>query len=63
MSKNNFTMHYVIGRGGFGKVRQSRKLIILGVESRKEKNRLTLCHEGNVQSKNYYETICELSDE
>jgi hypothetical protein len=53
MSINNFTFHYVIGRGGFGKVIFHRSIPLLsplGLESRKEKDKDHLCYEGNVQS-------------
>lgn len=51
MSKSNFVFHYVIGRGGFGKVRIFYYLIMIteiGVESRKEKDWVTVRNEGNV---------------
>ena len=53
MSKNNFVFHYVIGRGGFGKVSLCFNSVpdanwLLGLESWEEKDWVIVCNERNV---------------
>ena len=45
LTKNNWTFHHVIGRGGFGKVRVIKNLTrtMKGLESYNEKRKLSLC--------------------
>ena len=68
MSKNNFVFHYVIGRGGFGKVSSHLKIIthihwLIGLESWEEKDRVIVRYERNVQSKNHNKEISKLGNE
>lgn len=60
ISKNNFQFHYVIGRGGFGKVflafalynyQKLKQNFFIGLESRTKKNKSSLCIKRNVQNK------------
>ena len=70
VNKSHFQFHYVIGRGGFGKVGVlcCTSLTSLcspraGVESREEENGAVLCDEGDVQVAYYYEALRQLGDE
>ena len=54
LSKNNFNFHFVIGRGGFGKVwspfllESSFIRLWIGLESWVPKKHASVCHERNV---------------
>jgi len=50
ISKNLFKYHYVIGKGGFGKVNLNFKVLsVLGLKSRMKEEQIDLRHEGNVK--------------
>ena len=61
----------MIGRGGFGKVRilnlHSSEIKImnltLGMESGVQEDNADICHEGNVESKDYSKEISDISNE
>lgn len=65
MTKNSFTFHYVIGRGGFGKVCHVfiNHCVCLGMASGEEKDWLNVCNERNVKSTHHHQAISKLSNE
>ena len=74
LSKSNFNFHYVIGRGGFGKVSfkiwenfrrfsLSEFLLRVGMEGRVQEEHASLRYERDVKGPDHLEAVCHVSHE